>query len=143
MATVRNNRESIVWLPPVFTGINEKTGKHIATPGPKGRASKLIPGLNDVDDDVLENAMKHQTCAAWFEGGGPAGKPMLVIEKGEPEDISAMKVPAAKALIAKSMDQMKLVYWLDRDSRKVIQEAIESRLTQLKAPSGSAAAATA
>lgn len=142
MATVRNTRPSLVWLPPVFEGINEKTGKHIVPKGPKGRPTKLAPGLNDVDDDILANAMAHPTCSRWFDIGGPMGGPMLIVEKREPEDTTAMKVPEAKALIAKSTDVMKLVYWLERDSRKAVQEAIDARLAALKAPPGSAVAAT-
>jgi len=141
LAILRNNRPSLVWLPAVQTGVNPKTGKAIYEKGPKGRRTKLLPGLNLVDDDVVAFAKKHPVTKVWFKTGLPYGRgPILVVEEREPEDIHNMKLAEAKAVIDAETDEMKLAYWQEHDDRKGIKDAIEARLERLKAPPGSVTA---
>lgn len=149
MAFIRNNRPSLVWLPAVQQkdskgrpAFNPATGKAMFVKGPHGRRTKCLPGLQEIDDEVVDFAKEHSVTKFWFEGGMPYNRgPILTVEDEEPMEINEMKPKDAKALISETSDPMLLDLWSKIDDRKSVQDAIEARLEKLKAPPGSAAAA--
>lgn len=148
MAFIRNHRPSLVWLPAVREkdskgkpATNSATGKAIFVKGPHGRATKCLPGLQELDDEVVDFAREHPVTKFWFEGGMPYGRgPILTVEEETPMEITEMKPKDAKALIAETTDPMVLDLWSKQDDRKSVKDAVEARLEKLKAPPGSAAA---
>ncbi len=145
MSIVRNHTRRLIWLPAIKTGTNS-VGKSVFAPGPKGLRTKLKPGLNVVDDETLAFAKKHPHCKKYFEkwAKGKGGRKVMLSVEGKAEEkqlteLDDLNVEEARALIAEEEDEMKLVFWSERDARKGVQDALGRRIAELHGETANAA----
>jgi hypothetical protein len=135
MANVRvNNNQARI----LKVTLGKREGDRVA------RQLKLMPGMNEVDSELLAAAQAHPQFKQWGMLGwitakgvkaAPAPVPASLPEGGgdkAPEDLSKLKAGEAIELVGKTSDLDTLERWLGVEDRATVTKALAERIESLE-----------
>ena len=105
--------------------INNKEARLRSIPV-NGKMIQLKPGINEVDEKDLEEALKIKTIAAAFEDG-------LLENLKDSNAITDLNVKRAAVLIAETFDELLLAKWRSAEKRETVKAAIDKQIEFIKA----------